>query len=150
MDTVDSSDCTDHEIKKKKAKKTFSCQICMKSFRANYQLKRHEIVHIRAGELQPSELEPQEQIAIADKVVNSSEDQLNASEGDIYKRVEELLSQPGSSETTKVGNPWDLHSIYDLSYFCCPECEFKHQDKQDFVSHASNNHPWVSFLMFYK
>ena len=41
-------------------------------------------------------------------------------------------------------NPWDISSIYDLAYFCCPECDYKHQDKQDFVSHASSDHPWVS------
>ena len=44
----------------------------------------------------------------------------------------------------KQENPWDVISIFDLAYFCCPECDFKHQGKQDFVSHASNNHPWVS------
>ena len=44
----------------------------------------------------------------------------------------------------KQENPWDVTSIFDLAYFCCPECDFKHQGKQDFVSHASNNHPWVS------
>ena len=43
-------------------------------------------------------------------------------------------------------NPWDISSIYDFAYFCCPECDYKHQDKQDFVSHASSDHPWVSTL----
>ena len=46
-------------------------------------------------------------------------------------------------------NPWDISSIYDLAYFCCPECDYKHQDKQDFVSHASSDHPWVSFGHFW-
>ena len=21
-------------------------------------------------------------------------------------------------------NPWDISSIYDLAYFCCPECDY--------------------------
>jgi rubredoxin len=29
------------------------------------------------------------------------------------------------------------------AYFCCPECDSKSQSKQDFVSHASNDHPWA-------
>ena len=49
-----------------------------------------------------------------------------------------------SLDIMKQENPWDVISIFDLAYFCCPECDFKHQGKQDFVSHASNNHPWVS------
>ena len=48
-------------------------------------------------------------------------------------------------------NPWDVSSIFEFNYFCCPECDFKVQSdehtetKQEFVDHASSNHPWVSF-----
>ena len=45
-------------------------------------------------------------------------------------------------------NPWDISSIYDLAYFCCPECDYKHQDKQDFVSHASSDHPLANLRHF--
>ena len=41
----------------------------------------------------------------------------------------------------KLVNPWSVHSIYDFSYFCCPECDSKWQFKQDFVDHAFNTHP---------
>ena len=41
-------------------------------------------------------------------------------------------------------NPWEASSIFDFSYFCCPECDAKSQSKQDFVDHASNYHTWVS------
>ena len=41
-------------------------------------------------------------------------------------------------------NPWNVTSIYEFYYFCCPECDCKLQNKQDFISHAANNHPWVS------
>ena len=37
-------------------------------------------------------------------------------------------------------NPWAVHSIYDFSYFNCPECDHKSQNKQDFVDHASFYH----------
>ena len=45
-------------------------------------------------------------------------------------------------------NPWDINSIYDLALFCCPECDFTSQNKQDLVSHATIDHPWVSLHAF--
>ena len=50
-------------------------------------------------------------------------------------------------------NPWDVSSIFEFNYFCCPECDFKVQSdehtetKQEFVDHASSNHPWVSLTV---
>ena len=41
-------------------------------------------------------------------------------------------------------NPWDVHSMYEFSYFCCPECDCKSQNIQDFVNHTANCHAWVS------
>ena len=41
-------------------------------------------------------------------------------------------------------NPWDVSSIFDFNFFCCPECEIKSQSKQDFVDHISSFHTWVS------
>ena len=38
---------------KPKKKKNCICRICQKSFRDNYKLKRHEKVHIKAGEMLP-------------------------------------------------------------------------------------------------
>ena len=46
-----------------------------------------------------------------------------------------------NEETYVTENPWSVHSIYDFSYFCCPECDSKWQFKQDFVDHALNTHP---------
>ena len=48
----------------------------------------------------------------------------------------------------KDDNPWDVSSLYDFNYYCCPECDSKSQNKQDFINHASNNHPWVSKCCF--
>ena len=52
---------------------------------------------------------------------------------------------PWSLNIMKQDNPWDVASLFEFAYFCCPECDCKTQSKQDFVSHASNSHPWVSF-----
>ena len=47
MDMVDEN----APLRKKRAKKFFVCQICSKSFKDNYKLKRHKKVHIRSGEI---------------------------------------------------------------------------------------------------
>ena len=41
-------------------------------------------------------------------------------------------------------NPWDVISIYDFNFFCCPECDGKSRSKQEFINHASISHPQVS------
>ena len=33
-------------------------------------------------------------------------------------------------------NPWAVTSIHDFSFYCCPTCDHRSQDKQDFVDHA--------------
>ena len=38
-------------------------------------------------------------------------------------------------------NPWDIYSIFELLFYNCPSCEFKHNSKQTFVDHAIENHP---------
>ena len=47
----------------------------------------------------------------------------------------------------KEDNPWDVVSMFEFAYFCCPECETRTQSKQEFVSHASTDHPWVSCFL---
>ena len=46
-------------------------------------------------------------------------------------------------------NPWNVSSIFDFCYFCCPECDWKvtntHTGKQEFVNHASIYHTSVSY-----
>ena len=36
---------------------------------------------------------------------------------------------------------WDVKSLYDYLYFCCPACESKCHIKQEFVDHALSEHP---------
>ena len=45
-------------------------------------------------------------------------------------------------------NPWDVSSIFDFNYFCCPECDCKEQNKQEFINHATTYHSWVSQHIF--
>lgn len=105
--------------------------------------------------------------------MKSDSDSLTMEEGAIENKVEINPEQhleagirpvPNSSdilETTSnqnvkeesSNNPWDVYSIFDFNYFCCPECDFKLKSdfetsaKQDFVNHAISNHPLaVNFL----
>ena len=43
----------------------------------------------------------------------------------------------------KVENPWHIQSIYELQYFICPSCPFRHSSKQDFINHTYESHPEV-------
>ena len=45
------------------------------------------------------------------------------------------------SEMKAPDNPWDVSSIYEFNFFCCPECDCKVNTKQSFVSHALECHP---------
>ena len=45
-------------------------------------------------------------------------------------------------------NPWAATSIFDFMYFCCPECDNKSQNKQDFIDHTINYHSWVSWNLY--
>ena len=38
-------------------------------------------------------------------------------------------------------HPWQIKSIYELQYFICPSCDFKNQNKQEFIHHANEIHP---------
>ena len=51
---------------KKERKKNYNCSVCNKSFKDNYKLKRHERIHVKAGELpEPEpEAEPEPEIDI--------------------------------------------------------------------------------------
>ena len=36
---------------------------------------------------------------------------------------------------------WVVKSIYELQYYNCPGCTFKHKSKQEFVNHLYFDHP---------
>ena len=38
-------------------------------------------------------------------------------------------------------NPWQIESLEDLTFICCPECIFKSKDSDNFKNHALENHP---------
>ena len=37
-------------------------------------------------------------------------------------------------------NPWLVTSVTDLSYYCCPECQYRSRNLDYFRIHALNNH----------
>ena len=47
----------------------------------------------------------------------------------------------------KFENPWNIASIYELQYFNCPRCFYKHHSKQAFVEHAYKIHPEALFSL---
>ena len=53
-------------------------------------------------------------------------------------------SASSESDTNNEKNPWAVASIYDFNYFCCPDCDHRTQDKQQFVVHAAFFHARVS------
>ena len=38
-------------------------------------------------------------------------------------------------------NPWNVESLEEFLYFCCPECDLKDQSKVNFLQHALEHHP---------
>ena len=46
-----------------------------------------------------------------------------------------------TEDKMKEEDPWNVESLYDLQYFNCPSCAYKHNSKQEFVNHAYNIHP---------
>ena len=38
-------------------------------------------------------------------------------------------------------NPWCQKQLSDFIFYLCPECDFKDQNQQNFIEHASNFHP---------
>ena len=37
--------------------------------------------------------------------------------------------------------PWNVESLEDFLYYCCPECDEKSQSREDFLCHALAYHP---------
>ena len=40
-----------------------------------------------------------------------------------------------------IGNPWDVQSLEEFHFYCCPECEDKSFTKEQFINHALQIHP---------
>ena len=38
-------------------------------------------------------------------------------------------------------NPWDVKSLEEFRYYCCPSCPSKNVDKTNFIKHAVTTHP---------
>ena len=37
--------------------------------------------------------------------------------------------------------PWNVESLEDFLYYCCPECNDRNQSRDDFLQHALKEHP---------
>ena len=37
--------------------------------------------------------------------------------------------------------PWNVESLEDFLYYCCPECNVRNQSREDFLNHALDQHP---------
>ena len=56
-----------------------------------------------------------------------------------------ILQMPSDSGTISTAmllrhNPWLVTTVTDLSYFCCPECQYRSRDLNYFKTHALSNH----------
>ena len=38
-------------------------------------------------------------------------------------------------------SPWCVTELDDFLFYCCPECQEKHQSKGTFLEHALHDHP---------
>ena len=45
------------------------------------------------------------------------------------------------SEGFEFFNPWNVKSLDDFLFYCCPECEQRNINKSDFIKHVVTNHP---------
>ena len=44
-------------------------------------------------------------------------------------------------ELDETSNPWNVTSLDDFLFYCCPECDNRTVTKNDLIKHALNNHP---------
>ena len=58
---------------------------------------------------------------------------------DIVKNEEYI--ENFESELEEKFNPWDVKSLIEFCYYCCPECPSKFVNKTDFIKHAVIAHP---------
>ena len=48
-------------------------------------------------------------------------------------------------------NPWAINAIEEFLFYCCPECEDRHQSKELFFQHAFKRHPHsINYLLPFK
>ena len=50
----------------------------------------------------------------------------------IYRTMEPVVS---------LKNPWAVDSLDNFTFYCCPECNIRSQNKQEFINHAFSKHP---------
>ena len=65
--------------------------------------------------------------------------------------MEEVKHEDCEVKPDIFSNPWLVQSYDEFLYYCCPECNYKCQQHEEFSSHAVLLHPLVcqSFLCKY-
>ena len=58
---------------------------------------------------------------------------------EINPRMEEQVSKFDPDEI----NPWNVTSVEEFLFYCCPECDSKHTSRDVFINHALLQHPKV-------
>ena len=38
-------------------------------------------------------------------------------------------------------NPWNIESLEDLHFYCCPQCDFRNLSKSEFIKHTVMQYP---------
>ena len=57
----------------------------------------------------------------------------------LAKPVEEVVFKEEDKSVKQV-NPWGIENLEEFLYYCCPECDEKYKDCQNFIDHAMHAH----------
>ena len=121
------------------------------AMQAHMQANQMGHIPMQAMEHAPMEQTPLAQAPMEQAPMEQTQMQQTMEQAQIEQAPLEQQSSnnPGpssESDTNKEKNPWAVASIYDFNYFCCPDCDHRTQDKQQFVVHAAFFHARVSLF----
>ena len=63
-----------------------------------------------------------------------------------YLQMDEVKHEDCEVKPDIFSNPWLVQSYDEFLYYCCPECNYKCQQHEEFSSHAVLLHPLVCQL----
>ena len=110
-------------------KKSYQCEICLKSFGKSAHRRRHiNTVH---------STQRNHKCEFCEQAFKHK-DHLTAHKKFKHKEHSKIKSEICEDDEI---NPWDVFNLEEFLYFCCPECDEKNQSKDMFIKHALNHHP---------
>ena len=89
---------------------------------------------------------PMEQAPMEQTQMQQTMEQAQIEQAPLEQQPSNNPGPSSESDANKEKNPWAVASIYDFNYFCCPDCDHRTQDKQQFVVHAAFFHARVSLF----